>query len=288
MSTNRKQRATIAQETLNVLEHGRYTNSQGESVSITTSLALAKEHTMHYTPDDFDEVYSIRDKHVQKRSFQTAIEVTNETTLHAAQRLICDEHEEHVLCLNFASAKNPGGGFLGGSQAQEESLARASGLYACLLQKPGYYEANRAHKSCVYTDHMIYAPDVPVFRDDQDRFLETPYLVSFLTAPAVNRGAVERNEPQVIPRISEVMSHRIENVLSLCVVHEHHVLVFGAWGCGVFQNRPEEIAQLFKYHLLENETFNHAFKRVVFAVLNNTKELSIIGAFEDVFSGKSS
>ena len=104
MSTNRKQRATIAQETLNVLEHGRYTNSQGESVSITTSLALAKEHTIHYTPDDFDEVFSIRDKHVQKRSFQTAIEVTNETTLHAAQRLICVEHEEHVLCLNFASA----------------------------------------------------------------------------------------------------------------------------------------------------------------------------------------
>ena len=77
MSTNRKHRATIAQETLNVLEHGRYTNSQGESVSITTSLALAKEHTIHYTPDDFDEVFSIRDKHVQKRSQHTAIEVTN-------------------------------------------------------------------------------------------------------------------------------------------------------------------------------------------------------------------
>ena len=54
------------------------------------------------------------------------------------------------------------------------------------------YEANRRCPSCLYTDHMIYSPDVPVFRDDEDRLLDRPYPVSFVTAPAVNAGVRPR------------------------------------------------------------------------------------------------
>ena len=143
--------------------------------------------------------------------------------------------ETRVLALNFASAKNPGGGFLKGSQAQEESLARASGLYACINPIQTGYEANRRNASCLYTDHMIYSPDVPVFRDDDDLLLDHPYLVSFLTAPAVNAGEVRLKEPgNVVPDRGGDAVGRMEKVLSLAVVHGHEVLVLGAWGCGVF------------------------------------------------------
>ena len=98
-----------------------------------------------------------------------------------------------VLCLNFASAKNPGGGFLNGSQAQEESLARATGLYPCISQMTQLYEKNRYYGSCLYLNDMIYSPQVPVIRDDNDELLNKIFLISILTAPAVNAGAVRKN-----------------------------------------------------------------------------------------------
>ncbi|HEX5541015.1 MAG TPA: TIGR02452 family protein, partial [Micromonospora sp.] len=51
------------------------------------------------------------------------VEVTGESTLVASRRLA---EEGEVAALVFASAKNPGGGFRTGAQAQEESVAFAA------------------------------------------------------------------------------------------------------------------------------------------------------------------
>ncbi|KQV47738.1 hypothetical protein ASE26_13780 [Duganella sp. Root198D2] len=72
------------------------------------------------------------------------------------------------------------------------------------------YEANRAHKSCIYLDDMIYSPKVPVFRDDDYGLLDEPFVASMLTAPAVNRGAVARNEPQRLGELEAAMLARID------------------------------------------------------------------------------
>lgn len=61
------------------------------------------------------------------------------TTLEAAQYLRLQHPDERIAILNFASANNPGGGFINGAQAQEESIARASSLYASLEQAKDYY-----------------------------------------------------------------------------------------------------------------------------------------------------
>jgi len=144
------------------------------------------------------------------------------------------------------------------------------------------YDTNRLFCSCLYTDNMIYSLAVPVFRDDRDQLLEAPYLVSFVTAPAVNAGVVRRREPENVARIENVMRGRMEKVLSLVVIHRHETLVLGAWGCGVFQNNPRDVAQWFGDHLTGNGLFSRSFKKVVFAVLDR-REGAVIRPFQSVF-----
>jgi uncharacterized protein (TIGR02452 family) len=78
----------------------------------------------------------------------------------------------------FASARRPGGGFLTGAQAQEESIARASALHACLRVVGDFYAYQRRRPELTYSDRVIYSPAVPVFRDDTGALLPVPSRVS--------------------------------------------------------------------------------------------------------------
>jgi uncharacterized protein (TIGR02452 family) len=282
--SKRTTRAQVAQETLAILAEGAYQLPDGQRIRLHTELTAARSRSILYTPEHFQEVLDQRNQLLRDRlPTPTAFEVVNETTLHAARRLLESDPDARLLALNFASARHPGGGFLKGSQAQEESLARASGLYACLWACRALYEANARFPSCLYTDHMIYAPDVPVFRDDEDALLEKPYPLSMVTAPAVNLGALRRNEPEKLGQVEPVMRTRMEKILSLAVLHGHAVLILGAWGCGVFGNDPERVARWFHSHLTGEGIFSRAFRKVVFAVLDRTEDRSTIRPFERYF-----
>lgn len=285
MSQNREKRAAIAKQTVDILEKGFYINPQKETIDVQENLQYAIENSIHYYEEDFSSIFSqLKNKQIRKNKNQIQFEITNETTLSAASRLVNQEGFAKVLCLNFASAKNPGGGFLNGSQAQEESLARATGLYPCISQMMAMYEQNRYYGSCLYLDDMIYSPQVPVIRDDYDRLLDKPFLISILTVPAVNAGAVRKNgKKQEINKIENTMLQRTEKLLSVAAVNNYQVLVLGAWGCGVFKNNPDDVAGYFHYHLIENPLFNGLFAKIVFAVLDKTKDESVINAFRKRF-----
>ena len=281
--SDRAVRARVARETVEILERGWYTAPGGARVSIRDELERARTGSVLYTPARLEAIRERLEQLLRERAERppAVIEVANETALAATRRLV--QNGERALALNFASARNPGGGFLKGSQAQEESLARASGLYACINLHQEMYRANRAHPSCLYTDHMIYGPDVPVFRDDGDVLLDEPYPVSFLTAPAVNAGAVRANEPHNVARMERAMRARIDKLLSVALLHEHETVVLGAWGCGVFQNDPAAVAGWFADALTGQGTFRTAFRKVLFAVLDRTPGRTVIRPFERSF-----
>jgi uncharacterized protein (TIGR02452 family) len=270
--SKRDTRAATAAETLEILQRGWYLDHEQQRHCLGAAQAEAQEASIHYLPNHTPSRRNLS-------SFATTFEVHNETTLSAARRLVSEN--QRVLALNFASAKNQGGGFLNGAQAQEESLARSSGLYPCLLRHRAMYDFNRSLRTCLYSDHMIYSPNVPVFRDDADRLIPF-YLLSFLTAPAVNTGVVRKQERQNAHRVADVMLARIDKLLAIALHHGYEVLVLGAWGCGVFGNDPEEMADWFAQELLGK--YQGAFRRVVFAVLDRASDDSTIEPFRRIFT----
>ncbi|WP_394613341.1 TIGR02452 family protein [Lentzea sp. JNUCC 0626] len=250
----------IAHDTVAISERGSYSTPAGE---VRVVVAPAVAGTRLHLPD---EVLSLPPQVSAVR-----IDVTNESTLDATRRLGGD-----VAALVFASARSPGGGFLNGAQAQEESVARGSALYLTLRAAGDFYAFHRAHEDLTYSDRVIYSPQVPVFKDDRGNLLPEPYAVSFLTAAAPNRTAILRSQPDRIEGIEVALLRRAIRVLHVAASHGHRRLVLGAWGCGVFGNEPEAVARIFALALRDNRYFEH----VVFAVLDRAKGTPTFAAFE--------
>ncbi|MFJ3202402.1 TIGR02452 family protein [Streptomyces sp. NPDC086989] len=267
----------IARENASIVAAGGYRTRSGREVSLAAALADAKAGTRIYGPNPV-----IPDENFPSGRHETTVEVTGESSTVAARRLAGDDPEQApVAVLNFASARNPGGGYLRGAKAQEEALCRASALYETLLEAPEYYEVHRAGRSTFYTDRVIHSPGVPVFRDDRGELLDTPFRAGFLTSPAPNAGTIRRQEPERTAEIPAALARRAERVLETAVLHGYPRLVLGAWGCGVFQNDPAQVAEAFRTLLAGR--FAGVFERVVFGILDRNPGPR--EAFERTFAG---
>ena len=280
---NRARLRKVASETMSIVESGTYSVMQ--TVSVRDSVHNCVAQSRLYRPDELAALSQSLSAVPTHRVRETQFEVHNETTLNAARRLVVHQGQSSVLALNFASAIKPGGGFLNGAQAQEESLARASALHASLTKFPEFYDDNRALNSALYSDAMILSPECPVFRDDDDELLSQMYCVGFLTTPAVNAGRVESDEPHKLDQVLPVMRRRIDMLLAVAADQQYDHLVLGAWGCGVFRNDPAMIAPMFARALLDDARFRGRFASVVFAVLDWSEGLSIISPFLHHFAG---
>lgn len=271
---------SIAQHNEQIIEAGFYTRDD-KRVDIAAAVEGACRGVRSYNPSDTKRLE--REQAYQTAEHPTAIEVTPETSTQAAERLVRDEHESGVGVLNFASARNPGGGYLGGARAQEEDLCRSSALYTTLLEARDYYDAHRANRDTRYSHRVIFSPDVPVYRDNRSRLLDEPYRVAFLTSPAPNAGALGRSDPHALAGVRDLIVDRAARVLAVALHHEVRVMVLGAWGCGVFRNDPADVASVFAFHLGEGGAFAGRFERVVFAVYDTSAAQTTIDAFRDAF-----
>ncbi|MEZ4404930.1 MAG: TIGR02452 family protein [Polyangiales bacterium] len=271
--------AGVAKETLSICERGVYV-VDGARVEIGPLIAAAVDGTTLFEPDDFATLLRVGRPGARPR-----VEVVAEAApVAAAQRLVVDEGERRVVALNFASAKNPGGGFLRGAKSQEEDLARCSALYVCELTQRAYYDANRECGSMLYTDHVLHSPEVPFFRDESLDLLASPFTASVVTAPAPNAGEALRNGRETRGDVARALDHRAGAVLEVMRAKGHRVLVLGAWGCGVFRNEPAAVADAFA-RWLEDQRFEGAFDRVVFAVKERGGAEVNVAPFRGRFEG---
>ncbi|MBE7449316.1 MAG: TIGR02452 family protein [Kofleriaceae bacterium] len=248
----------MAADTIAACARGGYDGPAGR-VDLRAAIDRAVAGTALHDPASVAAVVPARGAHA------TTLDVTDESTVAALRR---HAGAPALACLNFASARNPGGGYRGGAQAQEESLARASALVPCLETRlADHYAPNRAARSLLYLDLAIWSPAVPFFRDDDGAWLPAPILASVITCAAPNAGALaDRGDPD-LARVPEVLARRADLVLRVAAHHGVQTLVLGAWGAGVFGNDPATVADTFA-GLLEGP-FRGAFATVTFAVLDH-------------------
>jgi len=195
--------------------------------------------------------------------------------------------------LNFASSVAPGGGVLTGEQAQEESISRVSTLYFAISdpETAGRFydyhwelirkgQMNRRNR-----DDIIYTPGIVAVRDDANGEIlmgeEDWFGMDVITCAAPD--VRQLGDPaQFVPTWEELRSlHEIRwrCILSAVARHEADVLILGAFGCGVFANPPELVAEAFNSVLPE---FRYHFETIEFGNYCRSREDPNYKAFMEI------
>lgn len=184
--------------------------------------------------------------------------------------------------LNMASEKKAGGGVESGEKAQEESLFRCSNLFSTITQD--YYPLEG--EVALYTKNAIFIKDfnynyIPWFKSD------------VVTVASVNLNGNAKYDEKTDTWIEgltpkpddyyETMCNRIRLMCTLAAKRKVKYLILGAWGCGVFKNDPNEVADIF-YDVLVIEKYQHLFDQVIFAIINDENSVGDnFDIFDDVF-----
>ena len=279
MHMSRETRIEIFRQTVAIVNSGGYCLN-GKQITIDKTEIAAKT-------EFFDEKFSLKELgHSQKTGFS----VIEADCLEVAALVIKAGFNPCVL--NMASRKNPGGGVVNGSAAQEENLFRRSNLFASLYQFADYaaqYDVAKNKKQYPLDKNFggIYSPDVTVFRSSENSgyaMLETPFQTSVVSVAALNRPDLIKIDGQlrIAQHFIEPTKERMRTILRIAGKYNHHALVLSAFGCGAFCNPPEHIAKLFKEVFAEAE-FKNRFALVVFAIINDNnsnRTHNPIGNFE--------
>src|ERR1700676_3459584 len=163
----------IADQTLKAIDRGSYTLPKSNIThDFSANIESLKAGTRFYAADSSLSTWSSSPLQYVTTT-PTDISILQNSTIGGAcslsSTLASRGLTDKIGILNFASAKNPGGGFINGAQAQEESLARSSILYASLMTSAGqlfYTSHKRDPKAGYYSHAMICSPGVIFFRDD--------------------------------------------------------------------------------------------------------------------------
>jgi uncharacterized protein (TIGR02452 family) len=178
-----------------------------------------------------------------------------------------------VCALNFANGERVGGGYKTGATAQEEDLCRrCPNLYTSLFQasRDGLYPfgpctyagPDRPGKYCdvLFTKGVVVAR---ASREEGYRLLgpRQQASISMVTAAAPNVNFA--NEVYDLA----LMRQAVKAIFIAPAIQEPElrVLVLGAWGCGAFGGKPEEIAPLFVKAITDDHLGN-LYDQIHFAI----------------------
>lgn len=194
--------------------------------------------------------------------------------------------------LNFANARMPGGGWWNGAVAQEEAMCYRSTLA---------YSLHRRHYR-LYPLEGIYSSRVAVLRHSMssghawitDIGSLTPATVrellpwySALTVAAIYKPKTRwswrsTNKVFAYDKDQQLTKDKMRLALHMAAMHGHDMLVLGAFGCGVYENPPRDVARCWLEVLRE---YGSRWRCVWFAVYDPQGQGNF-RTFEEVLDGR--
>lgn len=151
-------------------------------------------------------------------------------------RLIADTVK--ICALNFANFLTPGGGYLTGCHAQEETICGDSTLYNILNRNSNWYDVNAdSVNGGLFANRAMYIPRV-MFTNSM--FAKCDILT--VAAPDVNMCKTNYREAQV----HDTLVKRIKFIKDILEIEGVSIAILGAFGCGAFRNDSYEVASIFK------------------------------------------
>ncbi len=290
---NAARRRRIADETLAAIERGEV-QLQGSTYRFSNVVSYSIDNTIYFPPDSPLTTWSTSVP-ASRSGSPAQLELCEGSTLQRARVLLQELNADaastggdpaRIGVLSFASATKPGGGFLSGAQAQEESIARASTLYTSLITPTAnqFYELHKKDRRGGFYSHaMLFSPSVIVLRDDAGAWLP-PHQIEVVTCAAVNAGVVRERAGQNPSRDS-----RMARILFLFEQQGLRNIVLGSFGTGVFRNDVSMIADIW-FDLLADggARFMHSFDRVVFGIIDKRTAERFKAVFESRIEAQNS
>jgi uncharacterized protein (TIGR02452 family) len=182
-------RAGVYQDTIRIVRDRSYT-VDGRTIHLD---ADAEYEALHRGTEFYRSTDHLTVPAGRRDRFPTMVTVVNSDALIEARRL--GESGDIPAVLNMASRRNPGGGVLGGSGAQEENLFRRTNLLWSLYQFAPYADQYGVPPNPDGEQYPIpresggiYSPPAWVFRSSESTgyaYLPEPYRAAFLTVPAI-------------------------------------------------------------------------------------------------------
>jgi uncharacterized protein (TIGR02452 family) len=180
---------------------------------------------------------------------------------------------KNPVILNMSSYKNPGGGVVNGSAAQEENIFRRTNLLKSLYQFTHYSEVYGIKKNMSFGYPLlnldgIYSKDITVFRGSEKNgyyLLSSPFKVSMISVSAVKRPMLK--DGKMSEADLKMNREKIKMIFQISHEQGHREMVLSAFGCGAYGNPPEQIAKIFK-DVIENE-FAGYFDKIIFAIFDD-------------------
>ena len=165
---------------------------------------------------------------------------------------------EKPLVLNLSDDEYASGWVNMGSGAQEESIFRRSNYFQTLTQN--LYPIN--------DNECIYSPQVSVIKSNENnnwKLYDNLIFLDFIACPAIKYPFLDENET-LCEEDTELLENKIKMIIQVAKKYNHKTIVFGAMGCGAWQNPPHHVASIFHKVLKE---YDGIIDNYIFAILRN-------------------